>query len=188
MLHNEYEDLLQEGIQQHFVLTRQGFGMGVLREGNWSSDTIVKYIYPKTKFEAYAQTYVRRTDFIVTQVDVEGDGRYMVTCRIGKKQAIKRPLTHAVFNQRPFRDETLREIIVRCYERWKVGQEPENPFTSTAIVSESSAGGFEDDQTSPFAARSESTDDSKGKSNVSSSTAPQYDYDVVYEYDDDESQ
>jgi hypothetical protein len=172
--HDRYEELLNQDQQEKIVLTRQGFGYAI-----YSSEVLVRYVYPREKFQGYVKTYVKQNDFIVTRVETDENGCYLVTCMNSKNQGVKRLLTHPAFDKRPFGDETLREIIVRCYENWKKTQEPENPFASRDIFSESSAGGFDEDSNTPFA-----TNDQNEYSEVSVSTeemAPEY----VYEYDDE---
>ena len=174
-LHDEYSELLQNGNSIGFVMTRDGFGLGVKREGTFTDDIIVEYVYPHTMFEAYGPAYVKRLDFMVSRVEEDDQGCYMVTCAIGKDQAIKRPLTDELFDQRPFKDETLRVTIQKCYETWKARQKINNPFDDEADCTESSAISLHDDPTSPFNTESRQPD--------SGSTSPIQEYVYEYEYE-----
>jgi len=196
MLHDEYADLVQQGHSVGYVLTRDGFGLGVEREGNFSSDIIVQYLYPRKDCEAYADSYVRRTDFIVKEVREDKNGCYTVVCVLKRnkgRRTFERPLTHRIFDKRPFRDETLRQIIIRCYDLWKARHVPQNPFKGASVVSESSACSFGRDPSSPFNAASATssteqdvgpTPSSKGKSTESTEeVVAENEYTLVYEYD-----
>jgi hypothetical protein len=118
-LNEKFDTLKQQGRHVGPVVTRQGFGHAVERQGSLGTDYIVKYVFPTNKHKAIVQSAAVRSDFMVVGAKYR-DGALHAKVAFGKNQYKWVPLQDNMFDQRPFKDKhTLRLIVTEAYDKYQ---------------------------------------------------------------------
>lgn len=129
-LYEKFEELKDQGYHVGAVITRQGFGHAVERQGTFGSDYIVKYEYPTKKYEATIPGCVVRADFMVIGAKYNKNKALMVHVALGKDQTRWVSIADNMFDQRPFKDKyTLRVIVTQAYDTYKIAH-PNQSYSS----------------------------------------------------------